>query len=92
MRRIYFGLVVLCAVQIPIALFAFLVFFKSIPQIADGGGALDLRIMAHLVWPVACLMGPLLARFPARHDKLAWVVILGTTPLVYGVALTLSGL
>lgn len=80
MRRVYFAIVALSAFQIPIALYAFLAFFKTIPQIGDLGVVLDLHIIAHLVWPVACLMGPFLARFPARQGSLAGTLALGLAP------------
>ena len=92
MRRLYLGLVALSAIQIPLALFGFLGFFKSIPQLSETGASLDLRIMAHLIWPVACLMAPFLARFPARHGSVAGVLAFGLAPAVYGAALYVSGL
>ncbi|MFY7962928.1 MAG: hypothetical protein ACOVVK_22825 [Elsteraceae bacterium] len=92
MRRVYLGLVALAALQIPIALYAFLAFFKSMPPSLNDGLALDLRVVAHLIWPVACLMGPFLARFPARRGSIPGTLALGLAPAFYGVALTLSGL
>jgi len=92
MRSIFIGLVALCAIQIPIALFGFLSFFKTIPRLGESDGVIDLRVTAHLIWPVACLIGPFLARFPARRGDVTWVLILGLAPAAYGVLLALSGL
>lgn len=92
LKRVYLGLVALCAIQIPIALAAFLMFFKSMPPSLNDGLGLDLRIIAHLVWPVACLMAPFLARFPARQGSVSGTLALGLAPAVYGAALYLSGL
>lgn len=92
MRRLYLGLVAFSAIQIPIALAAFLVFFKAMPPSLNDGLGLDLRIIAHLVWPVACLMAPFLARFPARQGSIPGTLALGLAPAVYGAALWLSGL
>lgn len=92
MRRVYLGLVAVSAIQIPIALAAFLVFFKSMPPSLNDGLGLDLRIIAHLVWPVSCLMAPFLARFPARRGSLPGTLAVGLAPAVYGVGLWLSGL
>lgn len=92
MRRLYLGLVALAAIQIPIALAAFLAFFKSMPPSLNDGLALDLRVVAHLIWPVACLIAPFLARFPARQGSVSGTLAVGLAPAVYGVALHLSGL
>ena len=91
-RRVYFWIVAVSAIQIPVALYAFLAFFKTIPQVGDLGVVLDLRIIAHLVWPVACLMGPFLARFPARQGSIPGTLALGLAPAFYGAALAHSGL
>ena len=92
MKRVYLGLVAVSAIQIPIALAAFLVFFKAMPPSLNDGLALDLRVVAHLIWPVACLMGPFLARFPARRGSMPGTLAVGLAPAVYGAALWLSGL
>ena len=92
MKRLYVGLVVLSVIQIPLALIGFLSFFKSIPQAGDTGVSLDLRILAHLVWPVSCLMALFLARFPARSGSRLGVLALGLAPPIYGAGLMLSGL
>jgi hypothetical protein len=92
MRRLYLVLVGLCAIQIPIALFGFLTFFKAMPYSLESGFGLDLRIVAHLIWPVSCLIAPFLARFPARRGSIPGTLAVGVAPAVYGAALWLSGL